>query len=223
MNPSPSDATDRQRVSVLRRGGDPATATSSAAEAAIRQILAERRATAKDRVSPAKQARQKRPVTRVSPTRRPNADPGRLPLIARRTCAAIVFGAICVAIVGSMVMTFRLSRGCRVHPLSGRLIVGKTIPAGAQVRLLPKSGTLPDRMVPRATVRSDGTFAFGTFAEQDGAPAGEYVAVVRWFRESANGAGKNVLPGRYACRETSPLSVTVADGPNAPLEVVIQR
>jgi hypothetical protein len=64
-----------------------------------------------------------------------------------------------------------------------------------------------------ATVREDGSFTFSTFAAEDGAPAGDYVASVQWFRVGADGSvGGNAVPPRFASPSKSPWSVTVAAG-----------
>jgi hypothetical protein len=74
---------------------------------------------------------------------------------------------------------------------------------------------LPDDAVPTATVQADGTFALTTFTKGDGAPPGDYVVTVQWFRVAKDGSvGGNSLPKRYASPSTSPLSVTIREGKN---------
>lgn len=100
-----------------------------------------------------------------------------------------------------------------VYPTQGVITYrGHAIP-GAFVALHPKS-PIPNAPNPRATVARDGTFALSTFDAADGAPAGEYVLTVQWYRPvNRNGElspGPNVLPRQYETPRTSRLQVTVA-------------
>jgi hypothetical protein len=113
------------------------------------------------------------------------------------------------------VCTLSGGRSCVVHPATGIARAGHTPLVGAQIRLHPRGMTLPDDATPSATVQDDGTFALTTFTKGDGAPAGDYVATVQWFRVGPDGgAGGNVLPKRYASPTTSPLTVTIREGTN---------
>ena len=100
-----------------------------------------------------------------------------------------------------------------VYPVQGAITYrGRAIP-GALVTLHPKS-PLPGVPNPRATVTPDGTFVLSTFDTADGAPAGDYVVTVQWYRlANRNGElspGPNVLPRQYGNLRTSRLEVTVA-------------
>lgn len=113
---------------------------------------------------------------------------------------------------------------CEVHPVVGRVVAGKTIPDGAVLVFHPIDRELPDRVLPRATVRADGTFAVSTFASSDGAPAAEYVVTIQWFRAGQDGApGPNVMPQQYAAPDSSPLRVAVHAGQNELESFVIAR
>ena len=100
-----------------------------------------------------------------------------------------------------------------VYPTQGVITYrGRAIP-GAFVTLHPKS-RIPGAPNPRATVMPDGTFALSTYNAADGAPAGDYVLTVQWYRlVNRNGElspGPNVLPRQYETPQTSRLEVTVA-------------
>src|SRR5882757_9176584 len=64
-----------------------------------------------------------------------------------------------------------------VFPVSGRLSVKGQAPTGAFVVLHPKNGTATDPkgevVRPRAVVKPDGSFVFGSYDSNDGAPSGE--------------------------------------------------
>jgi hypothetical protein len=89
---------------------------------------------------------------------------------------------------------------------------------GAFVTLHPKSAPGIDVPTPRASVAADGSFALTTFDRNDGAPAGDYVLTVLWYRPVKQGGdwigGPNVLPKKYASPRTSEVSVTVAAADN---------
>jgi hypothetical protein len=122
--------------------------------------------------------------------------------------------------------------GCRqdqpripVYPVTGKVTVGGVVPAGALVVLYPKAGA-EGAPRPSGKVKADGTFALTTFEADDGAPAGEYVATVRWNKLIKRGrdhvAGPNVIAKRYSDRESSIWKVNVAAAPNElePLTIV---
>jgi hypothetical protein len=105
-----------------------------------------------------------------------------------------------------------------LHPVRGEIsFQGKPI-AGAIVSLHPKVVGATDAPNPRASVQADGRFELSTFAQHDGAPAGDYVLTVQWFRPvDRNGdvvPGPNVLPKKYSKPETSKIDIRVASGSN---------
>lgn len=212
----------RRRISVRRRGQTPTTATSAAADEAIRELVERRRQRNRggSEHEPNPSLIDEALGTVTAPVRESIHRLG----VGRFMFAAVVLGVAGIALTVAVVTLSTNRAPCPLYPLSGRLVIGKVIPAGAQVSLLPKSAPLPDDAVPRAIVREDGSFTFGTFAKEDGVPAGEYVALVQWFRVSQDGSGgANVLPVKYASPATSPLSVTVTEGPNPPLQFVIKK
>ena len=93
---------------------------------------------------------------------------------------------------------------------------GAPIP-GAFLTLHPKQ-PLPDVPPPRASVAADGGLKVSTYNSGDGAPAGEYIVTVEWYKPIKNGPdvvpGPNVLPRKYASPRTSDLKITVTEAVN---------
>ena len=79
---------------------------------------------------------------------------------------------------------------------------------------------------PRGIVKADGTFALGTYGKEDGAPPGEYVVTVQWFRKANSndeGLGKNVLPAKYADAATCGINVRINEGENRIPSIDLKR
>jgi len=107
------------------------------------------------------------------------------------------------------------SGGCsekrlEVFPVSGKVVYQGKPPVGATVVLHPVSNQI-DQFAPTGTVKDDGSFAITSYDENDGAPQGEYVATIEWYRydKTIGGVGSNVLPRKYANWKTSPVKVNV--------------
>jgi hypothetical protein len=89
---------------------------------------------------------------------------------------------------------------------------GQPLP-GAFVALHP---TTPQPAVPapRASVGRDGVLKVSTYDGGDGAPEGEYVVTVQWYKPIRRGAevvpGPNVVPPKYASPRTSNIVIRVA-------------
>ena len=101
-----------------------------------------------------------------------------------------------------------------VVAVTGKISYYGQAPAGAQVVLHPVAKSAESDVAPSGVVKDDGTFQISAYEQGDGAPPGEYVATVEWFRvvasgEGGGGRGPNVLPAKYASPEFSPLRVTV--------------
>lgn len=112
-----------------------------------------------------------------------------------------------------------------VVPVAGKITFEGKAPAGAQIFLKPVSQLPGFTYTPVGVVKNDGTFAISTYGKDDGAPAGEYVAIVQWFKVVDGGRGPNILPPKYASPETSPIKVSVKEGgPNQvpPIEIVVR-
>lgn len=126
-----------------------------------------------------------------------------------------------VSSLAGLVLSFAAFAGCgsgeprvRVFAVTGKISFQGQAPAGAQVVLHPVASLGESNIAPAATVKEDGTFAISAYDEGDGAPPGDYVATVEWFRlvstdEGGGGRGPNVLPVQYAHPTTSPIRVTV--------------
>jgi hypothetical protein len=105
-----------------------------------------------------------------------------------------------------------------VHPVLGAIQFRGQPINGAFVTLHPKNGANIDVPHPRASVAADGSFTLTTFDGNDGAPAGDYVLTVQWYRPVKQGGdwvgGPNVLPKKYASPHTSDVRITVTAGEN---------
>lgn len=107
----------------------------------------------------------------------------------------------------------------QVYPATGSISFrGQPVP-GAVVTLHPREADSQGAPVPRANVGRDGKFDVSTYDGGDGAPQGDYVVTIVWFRPVLKDgdlrAGPNVIPRKYARPETSDLRVTIAAGENA--------
>ena len=138
-----------------------------------------------------------------------------------RTSASAGRALLAIALLPATVLLV----GCgekwgQVYPVSGIVKFDNQTPVGANIVLHPVNPAGPDVVAPTAQVKSDGSFVVSTYQAGDGAPAGEYVVTVTWFKVDAEGmAGPNVIPKEYACRDSSPIKVTVNAGPT-PLEPI---
>jgi len=202
----------RRQVSVRRRGQSPSTPTSAAADEAIRQLVERRRR--RHQYGEEHDPKPSLIDEALGAVTAPVRDSVERLGLGRWAFTAIVLGAVGV-VLGVAVLTLSGGPPCAVHRAAGVARAGKTPLVGAQIRLHPRGMTLPDDAVPTATVQADGTFTLTTFTKGDGAPAGDYVATVQWFRVAKDGSvGGNALPKRYASPTTSPLSVTIREGTN---------
>lgn len=129
-----------------------------------------------------------------------------------------------------IVPTLALLAGCgetlvKVNPVSGKVDYQGKPPAGAQI-VLHALGDNKIKDVPSGKVQEDGTFKISTYQPDDGAPAGEYAATIQWQKmvtdAGGSGPGPNVLPATYAKPETSPIKITVQDGPNEVPPIVVK-
>jgi hypothetical protein len=114
-----------------------------------------------------------------------------------------------------------------VFPVSGKVSFQGKPPVGAQV-ILHRTDTAPENDVtPVGIVQVDGSFKVSAYDVGDGAPQGEYVATVEWFKIVENpggggGRGPNVIPAKYASSKTSPVKVSVNGGPTEIPPITIQ-
>lgn len=105
-----------------------------------------------------------------------------------------------------------------VHPVHGAIEFRGQPAVGAFVALHPQGAADASAPSPRGTVGPDGKFNLTTYEGADGAPAGEYVLTVQWYKPVKQGndtvGGPNVLPAKYANARTSDVRVTIAAGEN---------
>jgi hypothetical protein len=107
-----------------------------------------------------------------------------------------------------------------VFPVKGSVTYQGKPAAGAQVFLNAVKANEIDDVSANATVGTDGSYAITTYEPGDGAPAGDYVVTVQWFKlvtnDGGSGAGPNVLPKEYASPTTSPVKVSVSGPTDVP-------
>jgi len=211
-----------RRISIHNRRTKPATATATAADEAIRQVIDRRRRRNRGDFQPDPPGSAVgEAIDLVSDAiSRVTAQLG----LPRRAVQTVAFVALATLVAWSVIGMRQPGPPVTVNPVLGRLQVGTQNPAGAQLVFHPVDMQLPDQAVPRATTRQDGSFVLSTFGTEDGAPEGEYIVTVQWFRIGKDGAsGSNVLPSRYARADLSPLRVTVHAGRNELPPLVINR
>lgn len=104
-----------------------------------------------------------------------------------------------------------------LHPVSGSATFRGKAAVKAVVVLRPVSGA--KGQLPHAEVGEDGTFRIGTYADADGAPAGEYLVTVTWPEVKTDArTGDEVVTDRLQRRFDDPQkglrTVTVREGDN---------
>lgn len=120
-------------------------------------------------------------------------------------------------VILSIVVAAGCSRETRVpvFPVTGKVQFQGKSPAGEIVVLNPVGATSNLDVLPTGTVKDDGSFTLTAYEPDDGAPAGNYVATIQWYKvtKEAGGPGPNVLPKTYSSPKTSPVKVNVESGP----------
>ena len=104
-----------------------------------------------------------------------------------------------------------------LYPTRGRVIDATGQPlGGATVLLHPVDTPNDNRHKPGGNADTQGVFVLTTYTENDGAPAGDYVATVVW-KPAPKGPGDDPpdqLKGKFRDPKTSPFKVTVKAGDN---------
>jgi hypothetical protein len=210
-----SAARSRGRISIRRSAQRPATETATAASDALQDVL-QRRALKRDGRSSQAEAGPSATEGSLSSVVAVFDDLRAQTGIPKQLVGVLAGAAVAAGLLLTLgPLVFQAGPPCPVHPVVGRIAIGKLVPSGAQVVFHPVGRQLPDQAVPRATVRDDGAFLLSTFGAEDGAPEGDYVVTIQWFRIGKDGApGPNVLPVRYARPDSSPLKVAVGAGRN---------
>lgn len=222
MNPSsfPSDPQRRRRISVRHGGATPETATSSAAEAAIREFV--------DRRDRRRRGASTGAAPRISPpdavARRPGRGAPSATPHAWRIVRVIVFVAV-VAVLWQAVAGFGARRPATHDPslcgFSGSVVLdGKPLAQGV-LEFHPLAGGAGGGPLP---VETDDKGGFMRPASH-GVAAGRYAVVVRsgcaMPRPGAEVGTSVVIPTRYQRAESTPLQVAVT--PSARFDLVMVR
>lgn len=201
------------RVSVHHRAATSTSRTSNAADEAIQKFLERRELKRQGKLPPPKPAPSLLQSVKDEFSFVISGSLAQLGLPQWAFRAVVLLTATAVMGVAVAKIALRDGPPCPLHPLTGSLTIGGVVPVGASIVLHPQGHAIPDDGVPSAKVRADGTFAFSTYSAEDGAPAGDYVATVQWFRVNADGSvGGNAVPASFASPAKSPWRVTVAAG-----------
>lgn len=140
-----------------------------------------------------------------------------------RLRAPAILALVCLAAGGCGDV---LSDRVAVHPVKGSISFQGQPLVGAFLSLHSK-GTPPDSPAPRASVNPDGTFELSTYEGSDGAPEGEYVVTVKWYKPvKVRGefvSGPNALPLKYSNPQSSDIEVKVASGENQLPPIQLKR
>ncbi len=108
-----------------------------------------------------------------------------------------------------------------VFPASGAVKVDGQVPVGAKLVLHAVTPQGPEAVAPTASVKPDGSFVVTTYQAGDGAPPGDYVVTVQWYKIDKDGnVGPNVIPVEYGNPKTSPIKVTINAGGPTQLEPI---
>jgi len=110
-----------------------------------------------------------------------------------------------------------------LHPVQGKVMAGDRPATGAQVMFHAEGGDI-NSVPATGTVGPDGTFSLTT-GTKAGAAAGKYVVTIVWPDPSKKPTEQqammglapdapDLLGGRYATRQKSPLRAEVKSGPN---------
>lgn len=136
-----------------------------------------------------------------------------------------MFQAGCVALLAAVAVGCGGSTGGSAAPIpptppvnqvSGSIKFGAEVPKGAIITLVALNpGDGATGIPSTGIVQADGSFKINT-GSADGAPPGEYVVLVQWFKPqgSGNEGGPNIIPKTYSDPSKSPVKVTVTQGSN---------
>jgi hypothetical protein len=138
---------------------------------------------------------------------RPGLSPQPKHMRHRQLCAPLALALLSAVGCGE--------KWAEVFPASGVVKVDGQAPVGAKLVLHAVTPQGPDAAAPTASVKLDGSFAVTTYQAGDGAPAGDYIVTIQWYKIDKDGTvGPNVIPAQYGNPKTSPIKVTVnASGP----------
>lgn len=134
-------------------------------------------------------------------------------------------GSPALALAATMLLLAAALAGCSrpagppCFPVRGTVIHDGKPLAEVMVVLHPLTPPTDPFPLPLGYTDGQGKFQLQTLNPGDGAPAGEYAITLelrelRRSGEEMTRDGKNLLPSRYATPKTTPLRVTVVEGPN---------
>jgi hypothetical protein len=102
-----------------------------------------------------------------------------------------------------------------VYAVRGRVFWNGQPTPGALVTFHPREDTNPEAPRPMGLGDTNGWFTLGTYADDDGAPAGQYTVTVTWRTSpEGNDEGESRLPLRFARATTSGLHASIKPGNN---------
>lgn len=135
---------------------------------------------------------------------------GRVGRMLTLTAASLLFAAGCG------------EKRVEVFPATGKVTFDGEIPVGGQIVLHPADPANAVGVAPRATVKPDGSFTITAYESGDGAPPGDYVVTLEWYKmtEEDGGAGPNVVPKKFTDPKQSPIKVTINAGAPTTLEPI---
>lgn len=106
-----------------------------------------------------------------------------------------------------------------VFPVQGKVLDATGQPAaGARVLFHPKADADPNVQRPVGVADTSGLFTLTTYAQGDGAPAGEYAVTIEWKlprRSPLDPVPPDQLGGRYANPKGTPFTATIGKSPTA--------
>jgi hypothetical protein len=114
------------------------------------------------------------------------------------------------------------------YPVYGQVLSGDKPVAEAMIVFHPQFETPPGQPKPLGITDAEGKFQLTTLQANDGASPGDYRITVELRQERPSGEeitrdGPNLLPGKYARSETTPLQFTVTSGRNEMPALVVDK
>jgi len=131
---------------------------------------------------------------------------------------SFIRSALLVAIASGLV-TGCNKPSAKLFPVTGKVLFKEQPAEGAKVVFLPagEDNAQYRGARPAATVAADGSFTMRTEPYGDGAPAGDYLALITWFPprdENPNSNPKNKLPSKYSDPRNPLFKASVKEGEN---------
>jgi hypothetical protein len=91
--------------------------------------------------------------------------------------------AVCLALAAGLAGCGGNSKGVTLYAVRGKVLYKGEPAAGADVVFQLKNDQSKDPVRPTGKVRPDGTFLLTSFRPDDGAPAGDFNVLIRWYKE----------------------------------------